>query len=396
MKKRAAQSVHHASSFWPDSVATRSVAQPSSARNFYLDPECRFSIASAVGAHIESLLKLNPYAAALAFVNGEISVEGDLVSAIRFFLQQNHSALAAWCCALLAGAEEALPWRWSSKENISFHYDRPNEFYELFLDSRMLYSAAHFETTETSLEDAQVLKLDRICADLRLRPGERFLDIGCGWGALIIRASQHYGAISRGCTLSDQQFLYARSLVRKQGLEDCVTVENCHYRDLKGTFDKIASVGMFEHVRKNHLFEYFRKVYDLLDTDGLFLNRGIVRPEGVKDGPETLFLQRNVFPGGHLVHLADVVRAGERAGFEALAVESLRQHYARTCVAWVNRLQTNCARAIQLVGAKIYRTWLLYLAASAVNFEDQVTSAAQLVFAKACSGSHAKKRFLSF
>jgi cyclopropane-fatty-acyl-phospholipid synthase len=116
----------------------------------------------------------------------------------------------------------------------------------------------------------------------------------------------------------------------------------------------------------------------------------------VKDGPETLFLQRNVFPGGHLVHLADVVRAGERAGFEALAVENLRQHYARTCVAWVNRLQTNCARAIQLVGAKIYRTWLLYLAASAVNFEDQVTSAAQVVFAKACSGSHAKKRFLSF
>lgn len=390
MQKRAAQSIGKASWFPSNSVAVRRVVRPSSTKNFYADSEGQFSIVGFPNDRIETVLRLNPYEAALAFINGRLTVEGDLFSAIRFFLHQKHSSLTEWWSSLFVRLETALSWRSSSKDNIRFHYDRSNEFYALFLDSRMIYSAAHFETSETSLEDAQTLKLDRICTDLRLQPGERFLDIGCGWGGLIMRASERYGAISIGCTLSDQQFFYADSLVRKQHLEGRVSIKNSDYRDLEGSFAKIASVGMFEHVGKDHLIEYFRKVYTLLENDGLFLNRGIVRPEGVKDGAETLFLRRKVFPGGQLVHLADVVRAGEREGFEVQAVEDLRLQYALTCRAWVKRLETNREKAIQLVGAESYRTWLLYLAASAVNFQDHAIGAAQVTFIK--TPSHRRER----
>jgi cyclopropane-fatty-acyl-phospholipid synthase len=193
--------------------------------------------------------------------------------------------------------------------------------------------------------------------------------------------------VAHGCTLSPQQLQFANALIKSRGLTDRVSVNLCNYLDLQGTYDKIASVGMFEHVGRKNLPTYFRKVHSILAEGGLFLNRGIVRPEGVSDGPETLFLQRNVFPGGQLVHLAEVVREGERAGFDVLSMEELRIHYARTCRAWVERLRTNEEACQRLVGAATYRTWLLYLAASAVNFEAGVTGAAQVTFRQLSTSS---------
>ena len=170
--------------------------------------------------------------------------------------------------------------------------------------------------------------------------------------------------------------------MRNQGLDDRVTVGIVDYRDLDGSFDKIASVGMFEHVGPRRLAGYFKKVKALLKPGGLFLNRGLIRPEGVADDAETLFVQKSVFPGGELVHLADLIREGENAGLEPIEMHDTRKHYARTCRAWVARLQQNAKACRTLVGEPAYRTWLLYLAASALNLEEGCLGSTEVLFQK--------------
>ncbi len=245
-----------------------------------------------------------------------------------------------------------------------------------------MYSAAYFNEPDDTLEQAQRQKLERICRDLVLRQDERFLDVGCGWGGLVTYAADRFGVKAFGCTLAEQQLAYARNLVNKSSLSDRVQVELCDYRDLTGSYDKIASVGMFEHVASGKLRGYFEKMYSLLVPGGLLLNRGIVRPQNATDGPDTLFLRKNVFPGSHIVHLDDVVREGERAGFEVVGLRDLRLHYALTCRAWVKNLQQNATTCRELVGERTYRTWVLYLAAACVALDDGETSAAQVLFAK--------------
>lgn len=350
-------------------------------KDVYTDPGGRFTILDRAHHRIDRFLKANVYSAALAFIKGELAVEGDIFSAIRFFLKRR-SNVFEWWLGLCARLNSVLPQTWTAQRNIQFHYDRSNAFYRLFLDSHMQYSEAHFETAEMSLDDAQCEKLDRICRALQCKPDERFLDIGCGWGGLMVWAAEHYGVVAHGCTLSAQQLQFANTLIQSRGLQDRVSVELCHYLELKGTYDKIASVGMFEHVGRKNLPAYFGKVHSILNEGGVFLNRGIVRPEGMSDDRETLFLQRNVFPGGQLVHLADVVRDGELAGFSVIGMEELGMHYALTCRAWVERLRANEDACQMLVDATTYRTWLLYLAASAVNFEAGTTGAAQVTFLK--------------
>ncbi|MGH9582839.1 MAG: class I SAM-dependent methyltransferase [Bryobacteraceae bacterium] len=363
------------------------ISQPQGRSNCYSDAGGRFAIIAAGGADAHEYLELDAYSAAKAFVDGKYAIRGDVFAAIRFFLTQPHDKFREWLFTSAARLERlriALyeGWRRKAARNIGFHYDRSNEFYRQFLDSRMIYSAAHFGDPSISLEDAQREKLNRICQDLRLRRSDRFLDVGCGWGGLVVHAAEGFGVNAFGCTLAREQLDAARERVHTSGLASRVSVELRDYRDLKGRFDKIASVGMFEHVGRKRLRGYFETVHKLLEKGGLFLNRGVVRPQGTSDGPDTFFIQRHVFPGGELVHLHDVVREGERAGLEVVGIEDLRMDYAMTCRAWVKNLERNVEACKSLAGERTYRTWLLYLAASAVGFEEDRISCAQVLFAK--------------
>lgn len=348
-------------------------------------PRPAFTI-QAHGPHEAKVLhEGDVYSAALAFIDDRIDVKGDLFAALRSIVMQPRRSLRNRLLTLLARLDWLRWERWHQRRararaNIEFHYDHPVEFYRQFLDARMVYSCAYFEDPQWTLEQAQLAKLDLICRKLDLHPGERFLDIGCGWGALVLHAVANYGVRATGCTLSRRQ-----SGAPGGPHEANAAILYRDYRDLGGRFDKIASVGMFEHVGIRRLPEYFGKMADLLADDGLFLNHGIARPRQVRPGPDWIFLQKRVFPGGDLPPLDEVVRQAEIAGFEVLDVENLRPHYALTCRAWVERLRANEEACRGLVGGKVYRTWLLYLAASAVCFADGYTDVYQVLMAKRSS-----------
>lgn len=331
------------------------------------------------------LLETGMMSAANAFVRGEFDIRGDMVAAVRFKRASTGSGGRPWFETLLLYLRHLrtrLATRMRTTRDIRFHYDRSNDFYRLFLDSRMVYSCAYFRNSEWSLDRAQLEKLDHICRKLDLQPGDRFLDIGCGWGSLLLRAAGSYGVLATGCTLSENQAKLACRLIEARRLGNSASVRLADYRKLTGPYDKIASVGMFEHVGPIHLEQYFRTVYRLLDNSGLFLNHGIIRPEGVREDAETLFIDRYVFPGGGLSRLAQTVRTAERAGFELLDAENLRCHYGMTCRAWLERLLANRNACLEAVDRQTYRTWLIYLAGSAANFEDGGADVFQLLFAK--------------
>jgi cyclopropane-fatty-acyl-phospholipid synthase len=330
---------------------------------------------------LDDLLTTDVYSAATDFIRGEYDVKGDLEAAIRFRGWQPVSGLRkrlfgviARCAAALQGVFRT---RAQTARDIRFHYDRSNEFYRLFLDPRMVYSCAYFRSPDMTLEDAQVAKLDHICRKLDLQPGERFLDVGCGWGALIAHAAAQYGVHATGCTLSRAQHAYAMAELsgRAQVLE-------CDYRNLEGRYDKIASVGMFEHVGRRRAREYFAKLADMLTPNGLLLNHAIARAEGVGEDASSLFVRRNIFPGGQLIHLWETIRAAEEAGFEVLDIENLRPHYALTCRRWEERLTANRDAGLRLVDEPTYRAWRIWLAASALSFEDGISSIYQVLMGK--------------
>lgn len=340
----------------------------------------------------QRLLNTGANAAAMAFIKGEVDVSGDIIDAIRLFRSRTHTGFFQRLrarAALFGSArlETYFQSRDRATADIRFHYDRSNEFYSNFLDSSFVYSCAFFGEPHWSLEQAQAAKLDSICRKLDLRPGESFLDIGCGWGALVLHAAEHYRVHASGCTLSRNQYDLATSTIAARGLENRARILETDYRNILGRFRKIASIGMFEHVGRHRLSDYFRAVYGLLEDDGLFLNSGITRPQPVCDGPETYFLRKEVFPGGELAHLSNVMRCAENAGFEVVELADLRLHYARTCREWVKRLQRNAKPCIDLVGETTYRTWLLYLAGSVVHFEDGQTGAYQILMAKRGRGA---------
>ncbi|MES2237781.1 MAG: cyclopropane-fatty-acyl-phospholipid synthase family protein [Pseudomonadota bacterium] len=342
-----------------------------------------------------------------AYFRGFLDFEGDLYSVLR--LKEHFQTLVLPLCersallldalrlpgkpsaAMSPASSSARPKedgfshdhsRQSDAAAISFHYDVSNQFYKLWLDEQIVYSCAYFETPDDTLEQAQRNKLDHICRKLRLKSGEHFLDIGCGWGALVCWAARHYGVRAHGITLSQQQHDYAQQRIVAEGLGDLVTVELRDYRDLQGeaVYDKVASVGMFEHVGLANLPAYTATVHRVLRPGGLFLNHGITHDEeGWEQNVNTEFINRYVFPDGELDTVSNIQRGMEHAGFEIHDVEGLRSHYALTLRHWVQRLEAAHDEALQHVSETAYRVWRLYMAACALEFEAGGTGIYQIL-----------------
>lgn len=265
---------------------------------------------------------------------------------------------------------------------IAFHYDVGNDFYRLFLDRRLVYSCGYFTDDDLegpvdpdadALDHAQQRKLDLICRKLLLQPGDRLVDIGCGWGALLVHAATHYDATGIGVTLSEQQAELAERRIGEAGLDGQVEVRLADYRDLDGSFDAVASVGMVEHVGAGQLDDYFAHLRQLLRPGGRLLNHGIttgMRADTVLDmADDDSFIGRYVFPDGALVPAWQMLRHLQQAGLAVHDLQQLRPHYARTLAHWIARLETNATQAQRAAGRAAYRTWRAYMAGSAIGFE---------------------------
>ncbi len=343
---------------------------------------------------------------ARAYVAGEIDVTGDLygtLNALKNATPSNvrfggQAVAALGRAAVKLGLLDRPPapppeeahqrgWRHSlrrDKQAISHHYDVGNEFYEIVLGPAMTYSCARFVDPLMTLADAQAAKHELICRKLGLheRPGARLLDVGCGWGSMVIHAAKHHGAHAVGITISEEQAKYAQQRTVDEGVADRVEIRLQDYRTLAGeSFDVISSVGMFEHVGAARTAEYFSTLYELLGPEGRLLNHAISSIGGSKITSRS-FIGRYVFPDGELLDVGDTVLAMERAGFEVRDVESLREHYALTLRAWVANLESRWDDAVALVGPGRARVWRLYMAASAIGFEDGGTSIHQVLGVK--------------
>ncbi len=263
-----------------------------------------------------------------------------------------------------------------NKDNIQYHYDLSNAFYTLFLDPEMVYSCAYFTDWNNDIAQAQRDKLDMICRKLRLKAGERFLDIGCGWGALVCHAAKTYGVQAHGVTLSQEQFDFAQAKVARLGLQDKITLELRDYNTLDGQYDKIASIGMFEHVGIPNHRTYFRTIGRLLKPRGLYLHHAITRrakghsdKDFMRKSAGYVAMLKYIFPGAELDHVGMSAANLERNGFEVRDVEGWREHYRQTCKLWHDRLVANKDAAIREVGEVKFRMWVAYLGGVSVGFD---------------------------
>lgn len=341
---------------------------------------------------LRSMLKVNAndLSVSEAFISGDLDVEGDLEAAMPL---ANYLICRRWPAstvlrigglllrmprldrlrrksrqpAALSGEPHSIE---RDRQAVTYHYDVSNDFYALWLDERMVYSCAYFESADEELDTAQARKIDYLCRKLRLRPGERLLDIGCGWGGLVIHAARQYGANALGITLSEKQAMLANERIERAGLQKRCRVEVRDYRDLSetGEFEKLVSVGMFEHVGDRQLPFYFQHAWRQLRPGGVFLNHGIAVRANEPRPTGPTFISRYVFPDGELVPINATLRYAEECGFEVRDVESLREHYMLTLRHWARRLELHRDEALQVVGEPTYRVWRLFLTGSAYGF----------------------------
>jgi cyclopropane-fatty-acyl-phospholipid synthase len=349
-------------------------------------------------------LSANELSLGESYVRGDFEIEGDLEAAFDLadhLLRHEPSAgkAGALLKQLLHLHDEPtasapfpelsghLHSRDRDRHAVTYHYDLPSEFYALWLDPLMVYSCAYFHTPDEGLDSAQQNKLEYLCRKLRLRRGDRLLDIGCGWGSLVMHAAAAHGAQALGVTLSVPQAEWARCQIRALGLEDRCRVEVRDYRDLdsRQPYDKIASVGMFEHVGESKLPDYFTRVAELLRPGGVFLNHGISYSATFRRrGPS--FTDRYVFPDGELVPISASLRAAEQSGLEVRDVENLREHYALTLRHWLARLERRSEEARRITSDITYRIYRLYLAGAAHAFRRARLSLYQTLLAKPAQG----------
>ncbi len=343
-----------------------------------------------------------------AYIHGDFDVEGDFESAFplaEYFLGMRPGVAERLRFARqlmkMPGDDRPSAWRRPAslsgtlhspardREAVRYHYDVSNAFYALWLDRRMVYSTAYFTDPGEELDTAQERKLDYICRKLRLRRGERLLDIGCGWGGLVIHAAKTRGVNAVGITLSGPQAELAQERIREEGLDDRCRVEVLDYREIDepAGFDKIASVGMFEHVGESRLEEYFARAWRLLRPGGVFLNHGISLGAVQAGYPGPYFADHYVFPDGELVPVHTTLRAAERCGFEVRDVESLREHYLLTLRHWVRRLEARFEEAKRITDEEICRVWRLYLYGAAYRFRVGVNNIHQSLLVKPVAGS---------
>jgi cyclopropane-fatty-acyl-phospholipid synthase len=340
-----------------------------------------------------------------AYIYGDVDVEGNLAAIFPladFFIRRRWSFMDHVRFAgnrLIWGRRQgrtkdarkvALQGRAHALERdrqaVRFHYDVPTEFYRMWLDEQLIYSCAYFIRRDNDLESAQAQKLDYICRKLHLKSGERLLDIGCGWGGLALHAARSFGVCVHGITLSAQQAEVAQQRIVAAGLSRYCTIEVKDYREVIGenVYDKIASVGMVEHVGTSQISCYMRHVCRLLKPGGVFLNHGIATSES--DGRLGPFADRYVFPDAEVVPLHDVVAAVEDEQMEVRDIESLREHYALTLEHWVRRLEANYKQASELVGETTYRIWRLYMTAAAHKFQHRCLNVYQTLCVKTKNG----------
>ena len=360
------------------------------------------------------VLDRDPVRLADAYFRGLLDFEGDLYTAISLkthferltltwrdklallrdarHLPTQIGAKLKWADALTHRIADRFTRRHSQASDraaISFHYDVSNEFYRLWLDTERVYSCAYFTSESETLDQAQRNKLEHVCRKLRLAPGERLLDIGCGWGALICWAAKHHGVRAHGITLSSKQLEFAQQRIVAEGLQGQVTVELRDYRDLQedGAYDKVSSIGMFEHVGLANLPTYLASVMRSLRPGGLFLNHGITHDEeGWNNTVASEFINRYVFPDGELDCVSNIQLGMERSGFEIHDVEGLRPHYALTLRHWVQRLEACQEAALREVDEPTFRIWRLYMAACALEFESGGTGIYQILASKRDAG----------
>ncbi|WP_321840610.1 cyclopropane-fatty-acyl-phospholipid synthase family protein [Paraburkholderia bannensis] len=320
-----------------------------------------------------------------AYIKGKIDIEGKVADIINIGYSLARSTVTS--ASKLARVRRYFTHSKSTdKKAIQYHYDVSNEFYKLWLDENMVYSCAYFENGDEDLATAQIKKIDHILTKIQLKEGQTLLDIGCGWGALVLRAAQKFGARCVGVTLSQNQFDLATQRVKDAGLQDRIEIRLQDYRDVQGQFDRITSVGMFEHVGRKNLPGYFTKVRELLADDGIAMNHGITSSDA-ESGETALgggeFIDRYVFPDGELPHISLALEAAQRGGLEAVDVESLRRHYAHTLDLWADNFEARADEARKLVDDEKFRIWRVYLAGCAYAFEHDDVSIYQIVCRKA-------------